>query len=29
VLVYQLTLWLRADLGLDLRRGLDPFLLAA
>jgi hypothetical protein len=29
VLVYQLTLWLRADLGLDLRTGLKPFLQAA
>jgi hypothetical protein len=29
VLVYQLTLWLRADLGLDLRQGLKPFLQAA
>ncbi len=29
VFVYQLTLWLRADLGLDLRQGLKPFLQAA
>lgn len=29
VLVSQLTLWLRADLGLDLRTGLKPFLQAA
>ena len=29
VLVYQLTLWLRFDLGLDLRSGLKPFLQAA
>ncbi|MGH2598130.1 MAG: transposase [Dehalococcoidia bacterium] len=29
VLVYQLTLWLRFDLGLDLRTDLKPFLQAA
>ena len=29
VLVYQLTLWLRFELGLDLRAGLKPFLQAA
>jgi hypothetical protein len=29
VLVYQLTLWLRFELGLDLRVGLKPFLQAA
>jgi hypothetical protein len=29
VLVYQVTLWLRFELGLDLRVGLKPFLQAA